>query len=130
MAGATPILVHNTEGCPTGDADLIHVYRAAQRGNGEDELANGLNPSRHAGGNRLAYVGSEDVVLKGYADYSVGTHEDFYTKFTFNRSHFEENFGTGLDYEGGPGKEWEIPYAKIDLFNQLTIGKDKLWAPW
>lgn len=78
----------------------------------------------------MAYVGSEDVVLKGYADYSVGTHEDFYTKFTFNRSHFEENFGTGLDYEGGPGKEWEIPYAKIDLFNQLTIGKDKLWAPW
>ncbi|MGW3644690.1 polymorphic toxin-type HINT domain-containing protein [Streptomyces sp. NPDC000878] len=127
VAGATPVLVHN---CGTGDDDLIHVYRAAQRGNGEDELANGLNPSRHAGGNGLAYVGSEDVVIKGYADYSVGTHEDFYTKFTFNRSEFEKHFGTGLDYEGGPGKEWEIPHAKIELFNQLTIGKDKLWAPW
>ncbi|MGV4928236.1 polymorphic toxin-type HINT domain-containing protein [Streptomyces sp. BHT-5-2] len=127
LAGATPLLVHN---CGTGEDDLIHVYRAAQRGNGEDELANGLHPSRHAGGNGIAYVGSEDVVSKGYADYSVGTHEDFYTKFTFNRSDFEKNFGTGLDYEGGPGKEWEIPHAKIDLFNRLTIGREKLWAPW
>ncbi|MFC5663124.1 hypothetical protein ACFP3U_09025 [Kitasatospora misakiensis] len=65
-----------------------------------------------------------------YADYSVGTHEDYYTKFTFNRSEFEQHFGTGLPYEGGPGLEWEIPHGKIDLFNRLTLNKEKLWAPW
>jgi len=108
---------------------LIHIYRTAQKGNGEDELANGLNAARHAGGNRLAYVGTEDVAQK-YADYLVGTHEDFYTDFTFNRSDFEENFGPGLPYEGGPGLEWEIPQAKIDIFNQLTLNRERLWAPW
>ncbi|MFH8290515.1 polymorphic toxin-type HINT domain-containing protein [Streptomyces sp. NPDC018059] len=127
LAGASPVLVHN---CGNGDDDLIHVYRAAQRGNGEDELANGLDPSRHAGGNGKAYVGSEDVVVKGYADYAVGSHEDFYTKFTFKRSGFEENFGKGHAYEGGPGREWEIPHAKIGLFNELTINREKKWAPW
>jgi hypothetical protein len=69
-------------------------------------------------------------VAQKYADYSVGTHEDYYIKFTFRRSDFEEHFGTGLPYEGGPGLEWEIPHAKIDLFNRLTLNKEKLWAPW
>ncbi|WP_426633817.1 ricin-type beta-trefoil lectin domain protein [Planosporangium sp. 12N6] len=127
LAGNTPVLVHN---CGSGNSDdLIHVYRAAQRGNGADELASGLNPARHAGGNGLAYIGTEDVAQK-YADYSVGTHEDYYTKFTFKRSEFEEHFGTGLPYEGGPGLEWEIPHGKIDLFNHLTLNREKLWAPW
>jgi hypothetical protein len=127
LAGSTPALVHN---CGPGDADdLVHVFRAPQRGNGADELANGLNPSRHSGGNGFACTGTEDVAQK-YADYSVGTHGDFYIKFKFKRSEFEEHFGTGLPYEGGPGLEWEFPYARIDLFNKLALNKEKLWAPW
>jgi hypothetical protein len=69
-------------------------------------------------------------VAQKYADYSVGTHEDYYTKFTFKRSEFEEHFGTGLEHEGGPSLEWEIPHGKIDLFNRLTLNREKLWAPW
>ncbi|XXG09763.1 polymorphic toxin-type HINT domain-containing protein [Micromonospora sp. SH-82] len=106
LAGNEPILVHN---CGSGDSDdLIHISRAAQRGNGADELTSGLNSARYAGDNGYAYVGTEDVVQK-YADYSVGTHEDCYTKFMFKRSEFEKYFGKGLLCEGGPGLEWEIP---------------------
>ncbi|WP_131831217.1 hypothetical protein [Frankia sp. CcI49] len=109
--------------------DLVHVYRAPQRGNGPDELANGLNPTRHEYGNGRAYVGTQDVALR-YADYSVGTHEDGYIKFTFRRPDFEENFGTGYPYEGGPGREWEIPYEQIDTFNRLTVSREWIYAPW
>ena len=54
-------------------------------------LANGLNPARHAGGNGLAHIGTEDVAQK-FADYSVSTHEDFYADFTFNCSRFRDEF--------------------------------------
>ncbi|MCK9903998.1 DUF6531 domain-containing protein [Frankia sp. Cpl3] len=109
--------------------DLVRVYRAPQRGNGPDELRNGLNPARHAHGNGRAYIGTEDVALR-YADYSVGGYEDGYIMFTFRRSDFEENFGPGFLYEGGPGREWEIPYGKIDLFNRLTVSRKWFYAPW
>ncbi|GAA0913514.1 type IV secretion protein Rhs [Virgisporangium aurantiacum] len=124
VAGDTPVLVHNC-----GSDDLVHVYRAPRAGNGQDELANGLNPTRHTGGNRNAYIGTEDVAKK-WADYSVRGYEDGYIKFTFRRSEFEEHFGPGLRYEGGPGLEWEIPYGKIDLFNQLTRSREWHWAPY
>ncbi|GAB2833496.1 hypothetical protein GCM10022221_35490 [Actinocorallia aurea] len=124
LAGSTPVLVHNC-----GPADPVHVYRAPQRGNGPDELANGLNPARHSEPGGRAYVGTEDVAQK-YADYSVGTHEDGYIKFTFNRSEFEEHFGSGFRYEAGPGREWEIPHGQIDLFNRLTISREWFHAPW
>jgi hypothetical protein len=104
LAGTTPVLVHNC-----GPDDVVHVYRGVERGNGADELASGLNPARHTEGNRLAYVGTEDVARK-WADYCVGTHEDWYIKFAFKRSDLER-FGKGFPYEGGPGLEWEIPLA-------------------
>jgi hypothetical protein len=67
------------------------------------EHANGLNPARHSEPGGRAYVGTEDVAQK-YADYSIGTHEDGYVKFTFNRSDFD--------------------------FNQLTTSREWFHAPW
>lgn len=62
--GLTSVLAHN---CPMDD--LVYVYRAPRTGDKWDELDNGLNPNRHAGGNGFAYIGTEDVAKK-YADYS------------------------------------------------------------
>ncbi len=102
IAGDAPVLVHNC-----GTDDFVHVYRTPQIGNGLDELANGLNPSRHTTGNRVAYVETEDVAQK-FANPLVGTHENGYIRFTLTRADLE-GFGPRYAYEGGPGGEWEIP---------------------
>jgi len=52
---------------------------------------NGLNLARHTTGDRSAYIGTKDVAEK-WADYFVGTHEDGYIRFTFERSEFLDNF--------------------------------------
>src|SRR3979490_3127101 len=59
-------------------------------------------PGTALGARRKGVCGTEDVAQK-YADYSIGTHEDGYVKFTFNRSDFEKNFGEGFRYEGTLG---------------------------
>ncbi len=123
VTGNTPVLVHNC-----GPDDIVNVYRAPQRGNGADELANGLDPSRHSGGNRTAYVGTEDVARK-FADYSVGTYEDGYIRFAIRRGDLDSIAPRKL-YEGGPGSEWEIPLDKIEEFNVKTLSREWVDMPW
>ncbi len=123
-AGQTPVLTHN---CGDSD-DLVYVYRAPQRGNGPDELKNGLNPDRHKTGDKFAYVGTEDVAKK-WADYNTGTHEDGYIKFGLPRSDLDK-FSKAYDYEGGPGKEWTIPHGRIDEFNGATVSREWIHMPW
>ncbi|MEV6905139.1 hypothetical protein [Amycolatopsis sp. NPDC051372] len=71
----TAVLVHN---CELGDADdLIHV---PQKGNGPVGIANGLNRSTR--GSRRSRLRRTEDAAQTWADKLVGTHENYYFKFT------------------------------------------------
>jgi len=123
VVGDVQVLVHNC-----GGDDLVDLYRAPQRGDGPDELANGLNPSRPVDGDGSAYLGTEDVAQE-YAAHRVGTHEDGYIRFKVNRRDLAA-ITPRRKYQGGPGSEWAIPHSKIAEFNSKTVSRERIDMPW
>lgn len=92
------------------------VYRAPRKGDGPDEVANGVNPARHTGGNKSAYVGDKSTAQK-YA--GTGPYEDGYVEYEMHPD-FNKEF-TSNPHDGQPEREWQIPHSKIGRFNDLTI---------
>jgi RHS repeat-associated protein len=124
LTGNTPVLVHN---CGTTD-----LYRTAQRGNGESERANGLNPSNHpideaAGDDGSAWFGGNRSTAETFADPSMTTHENYVTRFMVDNRFFEaarvhpDFYDDVYELDGKTVHEISIPHDLIDLFNQYTV---------
>jgi RHS repeat-associated protein len=110
------------------DEEGLSVFRTARAGNGESELADGIDPANHVtneydGGPGSAFVGSEDVAQKFVGR---GAYEDFYTEFKMSPEFADEFAPFQRAYDGGPGIEYEIPYNMIDRFNELTVSRAKV----
>jgi RHS repeat-associated protein len=97
----------------------------AYQGSDHPEVSRGLDPANHQGGDRTAYVGSEDEV-RGLARESQ-IHENGYVRYDM-RPEFEPEFAD-VRHELVDPRHWEyrIPVDRIGRFNELTV--DRTWIP-
>jgi hypothetical protein len=97
------------------------VYRAPRRGNGQDEVENGLRISRHLEGNGLAHVGSRNVAMS-FAGH--GPYEDRIVRFDLRSQKQFRGMFACFPYGGiAGGEECEIPVALIPAFNAMTTSR-------
>ncbi len=130
-AGATVLSLPLTRGrgVATGQAakEGPAVYRTARRGDGDDELARGLDPARHAGQDRSAYVGSRSVA-DDFADPRIEPYEDFKARFDMLPEFADEFAPFRSRYDGGGADRFQyaIPQDRIGRFNELTRSRTRV----
>jgi hypothetical protein len=119
IAGDTPVLVHNCgETAGTGE-DTVSLFKASQRGLGEEHNANGYTAENFPGNG--AYFAREKAIAESYAThYGEGVIET-----RIPRSVYEEHFAEHeMPYLGAPpGTELAIPPGKLDLLSQF----ERIW---
>ena len=120
LAGSTPILVHNSDGCPT-----VSIYKAPGTGMTDTLLKDGFKESDFPGsGNGYpdgrAYFGLADDGKTIALDYaSRGGYDGGVIEIRIPKADFDQHFSQYVgSHNGVPGTEVAIPNTAFDTLNQ------------
>jgi RHS repeat-associated protein len=118
LAGKTPVLVHNTDGCEV-------LYKAPGKGMADKLLNDGFDPADFPGsGNGFpdgrAYFGLNDTGREIALDYaSRGGYDNAVIQVRIPKADFDEHFRQYIgSHNGVPGSEVAIPNTVFDRLNQ------------
>jgi hypothetical protein len=121
MAGTTPILVHNTDGCPT-----VSIYKAPATGLTDSIMKDGFNPADFPGtpgdmyADGSAYFGLGDKGKDIALDYaSRGSWDSNVIEVRIPKADFEKYFSQYVArYDGVPDAQVIIPNTAFERLNQ------------